>query len=345
MKYAVLVLSCFKDKANGTNKAILETWGKSMPDGWDLRIFMGGSSWIPENDPAVHAAIGEPGTLAVMDPVKAAPFVERNSDGLYSQEVSLPSAPDTYLGLAWKGKEARRWALDHNYAGIFMAMADTYVRMENLAKARDMFKRPAVGHVFPAAASKGYPIAKVPCPHGGFGYWLSRNTMEAISTAPIRHYSEDQNVAFALHKCGIKIHHDPRLSQNNLHASITSHLSTKWQAWDARMIYYAYKREQHRIALLETYGDKVKDWDGRCPRCHGYAITEGNKGPRCRHCGFRIFGILQTIWQPGPDNQDTVVDWNGKCVKCGQDTLAEGANMPTCLSCGIQHAVSFRQVV
>lgn len=252
-----------------------------MPNGWDLRIFLGGSAWVPENDPAVHEAIGHPGTLAAMDATKAAPNPPKEDVSL--PEIVLPDAPDTYLGLAWKGRAARRWAIEQNYDGVFIAMADTYIRVNKLFAYKDLVRRAASAQTFPAAASKGYPHPRVPCPHGGFGYYLSRQSCIAIANDPIRHYSEDQNTAFALHAHHIPIFNDNRFRSNNLEFltfnTISFHLSTKWQKWDPKVIYEMYQKERGAV-------EKYPDWDGICKRCDGYKFKMGLHGPRCMTCGF-----------------------------------------------------------
>ena len=281
MKYVTAILSCFKDKANGTNQAILDTWGKTMPPGWDLRIFLGGSDWEPEHDPGVKEDIGEAGTLAVMDKDKAKPFIEKNWTGISKSEVVLLNAPDGYLGLAWKGKYARQWCLDQGYDGMFIGRADTYIRPDRVANAvGDFMNFPATAQVFIAAPSKGYPH-HAPCPHGGFGYFLRRDAAEAIANDPVRHYSEDQNVAFALHSHGIPIRPDSRFGQKLkivTYSSFTLHLSTKNDKWNPKIIVDQWHRERDRK-------DAYPGWDGLCRKCSGSEFVPALHGPRCLRCG------------------------------------------------------------
>ena len=278
--YAICVLSCFKDKINGTHDAIMATWGKDVPSSWDLRIFMGGSSWIPEQDPTVLDFVGEPGTLAHMDAKKAAP-TPRTDLPLLPEEVVLPDAPDTYLGLAWKGQVMRQWAIDQGYQGVFIAMADTFIRVKRLVGAYSMRDHDVVAQVFPAGASKAYPIKNCPCPHGGHGYWLSRKAMMAIAEDPVRHYSEDQNVAFALHAHNIPLFSDGRLNSHRPEmdfSTITLHLSTKGQAWDPSAIMLQYNNDR-------TRKQQFPSWDGMCHKCGGIEFKKGVYGPRCLTCG------------------------------------------------------------
>lgn len=260
----------------------MATWGKTVPSSWDLRIFMGGSPWIPEQDPAVLDFVGEPGTLAHMDAGKARPTPPLPKT-LLPEEIVLPDTPDNYLGLSWKGKAVRQWAIDNGYLGVFIACSDTYIRVGRLMAAASMRTHDAAAQVFPAGASKAYPIPHVPCPHGGHGYWLSRKAMMAISEDPVRHYSEDQNVAFALHAHKIHLHHDGRLQDRrpeiDFGSGISLHLSTKNQAWDPTALMAAWTDDHSKK-------QQFPGWDGTCWKCGGDDFMKGVWGPRCRTCGY-----------------------------------------------------------
>lgn len=215
-----------------------------------------------------------------MDSEKAAPVPERHHLLSSNDEVIL-DAPDTYLGLSWKGREAKRWVVRNGYDGVFVGMADTYVNVTKLAASKDILRNQAVAQVFPAGAAKAYPISKVPCPHGGYGYWLSRNVCAAISDDPVRHYSEDQNVAFSLHAHKIRITPDSRFFNHLGDLSvggISLHLSTKWHKWDPGQIYEAHRK-------MKSYTERWPGWNGICKKCGGHRFTMGLYGPRCRHCG------------------------------------------------------------
>lgn len=271
------IVSCFKEAKH--RQAIRETWAKEIPDGWVLKFFLGGSDWKPETDPDVIAFMGPPATLAVMHPTKAA-AIGLVSD-LQPDEVVL-DVPDSYLGTAWKGKSIQKWAFENDFDGLFLGMCDTLIFPKMLQKA-------CVGEcsaqVFIAAATKAYP-KKVPCPHGGFGYWLSRRALKAIYDEPVRHYSEDQSTAFALHHAGVRIMPNPIFAGNRLlggHVmigSVSQHLSTKHQEFKPSDIYEAWARAQN-VKILQHY----PGWDGVCRKCQGVKFKMGIYGPRCSGCG------------------------------------------------------------
>jgi hypothetical protein len=270
------VMSCQKEAKH--RLAILETWGKEMPSGWDLKFFVGASNWIPETDPKVLEFIGPPGTLSVMHPTKAETPKEA---GLWAGVEPL-DCPDSYLGTAWKGKAIQRYAKEHGYDGLFLACCDTLVNPSMLHKA-------TVGdcsaQVFRAAAAKAYP-RQVPCPHGGYGYWLSRKALEAIYDEPVRHYSEDQSTAFALHHVGIRLINNRVFANNRLIGgywivgTVSHHLSTKAREFKPEDIRNAWNESKRRMA-------RYPDWDGVCKKCGGVAFKLGFYGPQCTGCGNR----------------------------------------------------------
>jgi len=270
------VLSCQKEAKH--RLAILETWGKEMPTGWDLKFFVGSSSWEPEKDPAVIEFIGPAGSVYQMHPTKAEVPKEA---GLWAG-VEVLDCPDSYLGTAWKGKAIQRYAKEHNYDGLFLAMCDTLVNPSMLQKA---CVGEAAAQVFQATPAKAYPH-RVPCPHGGYGYWLSRETLAAIYDEPVRHYSEDQSTAFALHHVGIRLR-DNRLFSNNrllggywMIGTVSRHLSTKAVEFKPDDIYTAWHESKRRMV-------RYPGWDGVCKKCGGVKFKLGFYGPQCADCGDR----------------------------------------------------------
>lgn len=268
------VLSCHKEAQH--RQAIRDTWAKEVKAPWEVKFFVGKTDACPSEDLEIVARIGPPGTLAMMHPSKKA----IGHHLLESDDVLELDCSDTYLGTAWKGAAIRRYALEHNYDGLFLAMSDTLVIPSRLDAA---CSAPAIAQCFPAAASKGYPVPNVPCPHGGFGYYLSRAVMEAIKDDPVRHYSEDQNTAFALHAHRIGITNSQmfngnyRLDYINTGA-VSLHLSTKYHEFKPEDIRSAWNRVQLLLA-------KWPDWDGICPRCQGVLFKPELYGPKCAKCG------------------------------------------------------------
>ena len=271
------VVSCWKEAAH--RQAIRDTWAKEIPTGWDLKFFLGGSSWVPETDPAVLEFIGPPGTLAVMHHSKAQNPPIR---GVLLQDEVLLDCPDSYLGTAWKGKAIQQYALQQNYDGLFLAMCDTLVFPSMLQKA-------CVGlvsaQVFTAAPAKAYPISGVRCPHGGYGYWLSQRALEAIDHEPVRHYSEDQNTAFALHHAKIPIFANSYFNQSRLggiraYRAVSQHLSTKGQEFLVMDITNAWRESQRTL-------DRWPGWDGVCKRCGEVRFKDSLYGPQCITCHSR----------------------------------------------------------
>lgn len=272
------ILSCHKEAAH--RQAIRETWATEIPDGWTLRFFLGGSSWVPETDPAVLEFIGPPGTLAHMHPTKAAPC--QPEKWAPADDEVLLDVPDTYLGTAWKGRAVQRWALEQGYDGLFLGMCDTFVFPKMLVQ---IGAGDCVAQVFKAAPGKAYPVAGVDCPHGGFGYWLSKRALEALSKEPVYHYSEDQSTAFALHHAGIRIM-PSRLFGNNrlggymLTGTVSAHLSTKSVEFTPQQIRDTWRRAQEWRAPWP-------DWDGKCKKCGCDIMRADLYGPRCLKCGDR----------------------------------------------------------
>ena len=279
MSKLIGILSCHKEAAH--RQAIRETWATEVPAGWDLRFFLGGSTWVPETDPDVIAFMGEPGTLAAMHPTKAAP-PPSDKVGPADDEVIL-DVPDSYLGTAWKGRAVQRWALEHGYAGLFLGMCDTFVFPQQLTAACN---GDCAAQVFKAAPAKSYPIHGVDCPHGGFGYWLSRRSLEALAKEPVYHYSEDQSTAFALHHAGIRVM-PSRLFSNNrmlgqymLTGTVSQHLSTKHDEFTPAQIHDTWRRSKEVFK-------QWPDWDGVCKKCKFRRFRMDLYGPRCEKCGDR----------------------------------------------------------
>jgi hypothetical protein len=277
MAQLIGIISCFKEAAH--RQAIRETWAKEIPEGWELKFFLGGSSWVPETDSAVIEFMGEPGTLAHMHASKAA-LPPSDKVGLAADEVVL-DVPDSYLGTAWKGRAIQRYAYEHGYEGLFLGMCDTLVFPRSL---HSVCAGDCAAQVFKAAPAKAYPIQGVDCPHGGYGYWLSRRALAALSKEPVYHYSEDQSTAFALHHAGIKINANRLFSNNRLlggyliNGTVSQHLSTKHHEFTPQQIREAWEKSKN---VLKRW----PGWDGICKKCKHTQFRMGLYGPRCVKCG------------------------------------------------------------
>lgn len=274
------IISCHKEATH--RQAIRETWATEIPVGWELKFFLGGSDWVPETDPAVLEFIGPPGTLAHMHPTKAA--ISHPEKWALADDEILLDVPDSYLGTAWKGRAIQRYALEHNYDGLFLGMCDTFVFPKVLPLA---CQGECAAQVFKASPAKAYQVSGVDCPHGGFGYWLSKTTLEKLSKEPVYHYSEDQSTAFALHHAGVRITHSRLFSHNRilggymLIGSVSQHLSTKHDEFTPAQIRDTWRRSKEVFK-------KWPDWDGTCKKCGCSVMRQDIYGPRCLKCGDRF---------------------------------------------------------
>jgi hypothetical protein len=280
MSKLIGIISCYKESSH--RQAIRETWATEVPTGWDLKFFLGGSTWVPETDSAVIEFMGPPGTLASMHPTKAAPPPSEKW-ALADDEVVL-DVPDSYLGTAWKGRGVQKYAYENGYDGLFLGMCDTLVFPKMLAQ---VCTGDCSAQVFKAAPGKAYPIPGVDCPHGGFGYWLSRRALEALSKEPVYHYSEDQSTAFALHHAEIPIRPNRLFSANRILGgytvigTVSQHLSTKHDEFTPGHIRDAWQRAKNAF-------NKWPDWDGVCKKCKFTRFRMDIYGPRCEKCGDRF---------------------------------------------------------
>ena len=91
----ILVSSCARDKKNGNQQTVRDTWAHKSPIPCFFLLGKGNS------------AAGE-------------------------DEIVL-DVPDDYFGLPFKTKEGKRWARAHGYDFVFQCFVDTYVEPERLA--------------------------------------------------------------------------------------------------------------------------------------------------------------------------------------------------------------------
>lgn len=299
----VAVNSCWKDKSNGSNQAIRDTWGKNLPPGWDLRFFLGGKTMTDEEQRQMMTPqfMGSPGTLGVVHPTTAAKNVIGSIDTLLPDEIFLENSGDGYLELPWKTVESLRWGLNQGYDFIVRAFTDTYLFPHVMAKS-DIWKWDASGANFGCPPCPAHPTLTHWCPLGGNGYTTSRKASQAIVDEPIKHWGEDTHVGFALRNAGIELHDDDRYrwdiatlaSWNRIKFSI--HMNDRGKKWNPAMMIAKHQ---------EIKDDKLKDlfpaWDGKCTTCGHVRFRPGPYGPRCRHCGSHYAAYPKKTATPTAD--------------------------------------------
>ena len=179
MKILLAVMSChaYRDRAN----AIRATWANDVPEGVDLRFFLG-------------------------RPPEAARIIPG------ADEIFL-DVPDDYKNFPAKVQAMRRWARDHGYNFVLKLDDDVYLRPERVL-ATGFEKSDYCGRL--RGPSGGYPAPYC----SGFAYWLSRRAIEVCCAAQWNgDTAEDRFTGNILLEAGIKPDHDPRLavvwSKNN----------------------------------------------------------------------------------------------------------------------------------
>lgn len=283
-KIAVLISTCWKDTINGSNEAIRSTWGKDLPEGWDLRFCLGDREFtaVERKKLFTNDFIGSPGTLGVMDPSKSSKCPIGLKEDLLSDELLLP-CDDGYLGLPWKTTTSLQWAMDQKYDGVIRGFIDTYLFPQVIAKS-DLFEFDAAGWSFACCPCPAHETFTHSAPLGGAAYWTNREASQAIIDEPIKHWGEDTHTGFALHQAGIYLRHDHRFvweygtpaAWNRSKFSI--HMCDRSRRWDPKEM-----TDKHAEILAEK--SKYPGWDGRCRSCGYSRFRRGIFGPHCRHCG------------------------------------------------------------
>jgi hypothetical protein len=285
MKVAVLISTCWKDKLNGGNEAIRQTWGKNLPKGWDLKFCIGDREFTKEEKEKLFTNdfIGSPGTLGNMDPSKSSKCPIGQPGDLRNDELLLP-CDDGYLGLPWKTTTSLEWALERGYDFIVRGFVDTYLFPQVMVTAKNLWDKDAAGWSFGCGPCPAHPTLSHSCPLGGAGYTNSRKAAEAVVNEPIRHWGEDTHTGFALHNAGIDFVDDHRfvwddgipVAWNRVKFAI--HMCDRGRKWVPQEMI-----AKHR--LIETERAKYPGWDGTCRTCGHDRFRFGFYGPACRHCG------------------------------------------------------------
>lgn len=247
-KPIILIGSCERDRKNGYNDAIRNTWAKAWGHLIDYRFVLGQGCINPLPD-----------------------------------EIVL-NVPDGYFDLPFKTREGHRWALENGYDYIFQCFTDTYIIIPRILKT-DFRRYDCTGHLIRHNASPG-KRCHCTCdnstgfyPQGGAGYWLSPKASEVIIKDTPGHpedywMSEDLWTGNALRRGGMpEMYHDWRYwACNYPHAGgifdtcegdipawqstevVTVHLSRGCNNYDVSWMY-----EMHHNVLKNASVDLLKD--------------------------------------------------------------------------------------
>lgn len=180
MNIIIFIMSCERDRNNGWNDAVRETYLKTWGDRIQHKFLIGGGSTgtISDGEPHIIGRSGKP-----------------------PQEDELFLAvDDSYNGLSQKVRAAYRWA-NCRYDYIFQAMGDTYVAVPRL-----------LASGFEQHDYTGCVIDIPPYVGGGSGYCLSRRAYSIIAS------NQDENIPIwddlwignVLRDAGIAPHNDMR---------------------------------------------------------------------------------------------------------------------------------------
>ena len=266
----VLIQSCWKYEQIGASQAIRETWAPALrAAGITVKFTVGDTESFDGLD---LPKLAEVGTLDHMsawhraeNPIGAFPLAD---------DVMVVSAPDGYMGSAWKRRASLRWALDEGFDWVFCGFPDTFIFPDRFI--------PFV----PTPPCTGWKQSwyGIEFPQGGCGYFLDREGMEMFCRVPFETWSDDSHAGLALIRSGRTFYNetrfmsDPRDIDHMLeHRSITLHLAGRSHPYDPSVVYRAWNRSKNL---------PLPEWDGRCKTCG----TFGNfrRGIRqdicCREC-------------------------------------------------------------
>lgn len=178
MKTLIAITSCAMDVASGVNKAIRETWAARLKSfGIDYRFFIG---------------VGEEKTYDPLflidykshklDRPQDAHTIPLNESLLIGDEV-LVDCPDSWLYLALKVQESRKWAIAKDYDYIFKIDVDCILNPEKLIasdyKAHDYW------------GCRGDSTGPLIYAGGWMGYSLSKKAAMLTTQVPVTRIAED----------------------------------------------------------------------------------------------------------------------------------------------------------
>jgi hypothetical protein len=170
VRLLIAVKSCQRDKATGCHQAIRETWGKDLPEGVEVRFFVGGDQAPP----------------------------------LEPDEVHLP-VDDGYWELTPKTRGIAGYTVKEKYDFVYLCDTDTYLIVSKLLQTPftefDFSGGVAAGPTYEKIFGKHYPRwvtdrGGVADPFyiylsGGVGFFLSKRAAQEVATTPYHHHSED----------------------------------------------------------------------------------------------------------------------------------------------------------
>jgi hypothetical protein len=170
LRLLLAVKSCRRDQQTGCHEAIRETWGANLPEGVDVRFFMGGEGPI------------------LMD----------------ADEVLLP-VPDDYWTLTPKTKGICAYTVEHGYGFVYLCDTDTYLVPRRMLESGFWSYDFSGGHLCHGEHGQelGKPYPKWVSPQGGVadpfyaymsggvGMFLSKRAADIVSLSTYYHHSED----------------------------------------------------------------------------------------------------------------------------------------------------------
>ena len=165
MKLLIAVKSCRVHQESGYHDAILNTWGKDLPLGVDLRFFVGNS----------------------------------DSPKPKTEKTICLGVPDDYMSLPLKTKAIVGWSLWNEYDHCFCCDTDTFTIPTRLLKCGfekfDYSGRfgamPKIGTTF-RYKDAHQTVEECHCwASGGVGYFLSNKAARIVSESEPNHWAED----------------------------------------------------------------------------------------------------------------------------------------------------------
>ena len=251
LKVLIACCSCWRDVTGGSNEAIRKTWAKDLPEGWDLKFFLGGVD--PSEDFIVPMDSPGPGSIGNLSDDKG--ILPKLFTAVPVDDEVVLQVPDGYFYLPWKTTESLRWALERGYDYIFRCFTDTYLFVDRLMQS-EFYRHDFSGRSFFCPPCKSHPKAKHTAPHGGAGYWLSRKAAQIVVDYPEQsHWGEDTHVGFVMSEAGIPLFNegrlfDPHLGANENRPKLTRHLNERAQKWNPKLMYDAHNARSKDVMTV-----------------------------------------------------------------------------------------------
>lgn len=190
MRTLVAITSCMRDAANGVNQAVRDTWASKLhTHNIDYRFFIGNGK-TKAYDPRFLHDLESHRSQRPAD-ANAGEFDAR----LLKGDEVVVDAPDSWLYLAHKIQESRRWAISKGYDYIFKIDVDCLLDVTKFATS-DYQKFDYWG----SRADTSGPLVYA---GGWMGYCLSRKAAQLTVNAPVTRVTEDCWTAEALRDHGI----------------------------------------------------------------------------------------------------------------------------------------------